>query len=90
MIKCERFVVFKNNAKSIIAIHIKCNLFIRTFYLDKEVEWVAGPVYDSELNKQKVEMKLVNDDPKYEFLVDVVEWEELKTYKVQINEFLKN
>jgi len=89
MIKCERFIFFKNNVRSIIAIHIKCNLFTRIFYLDKEIEWVAGPVYDDTLNKQKVEMKLVNDDPKYEFLVDVVEWEELKTYKEQINEFLK-
>ena len=33
-------------------------------------------------------MKLFNDDTKYEFLMDVVEWEELKTYKDQINEFL--
>jgi len=89
MIKCETFVFFKNNVRSIIAIHIKCNLFTRTFYLDKEIEWVSGPVYDCILNKQKIEVKLVNDDPKYEFLVDVVEWEELKTYNDQINELLK-
>jgi len=89
MIKCERFIVFRNNVKSIIAVYIKCNLFTRIFYLDKEVEWVAGPVYDNELNKRKVEMKLFNDDTKYEFLMDAVEWEEVKTYKDQINEFLK-
>ena len=90
MIKCERFIVFRNNVKSIIAVYIKCNLFIRTFYFDKEVEWVAGPVYDSTLNKQKVEMMLFNDDTKYEFIMDAVEWEELKTYKDQINELLNN
>ena len=89
MIKCERFIFFKNNVRSIIAVYIKCNLFTRTFYFDKEVEWVAGPVYDDKLNKQKVEVKLFNDDPTYEFIMDIVEWEGLKTYKDQINEFLK-
>lgn len=90
MIKCERFIFFKDNVKSIIAVYIKCNLFTRIFYLNKDIEWAAGPIYDSELNKQKVEMKLVDDDPKYEFLVNVVEWERLKTYNDQINEIVNN
>jgi len=88
MIKCKRFVFFKNAERSTIAVHIECTLFTATFYLDNEVEWVNGSFYDEETGGQKVEMKLKNDRDPMKFLMNEVEWVTLKTYKDQIIELL--
>jgi len=87
MIHCERIIFFDDSERKMVAIHIKCSLFERTFYYDNDVENAWGFMYDTELGKQEVGMEL-KDGSKYKFTVDEEEWIHLKTYKDQISEKL--
>lgn len=89
-INCNEFKFFKNEKRTIIAIYISCNLFTKTFTYSEHLDNLWGAIPDDETGKKKVVVILKDDNTEYEFVMDNnPEWIEIKSYELQVNEFLK-